>query len=267
MPFTPSHAIVALPFARVPGIPAAIAIGAMTPDLPLFLRGTPISYDWTHSFAWLPVTGVVALALLFVWRCLLRPAVRELSPRWLASRLPGEWDAPAGASAKDVLAPAAWRERPARSMFPAMLAAALLFGIATHIAWDLFTHEGRWGTQLLPILDQEWGPFTGYKWLQRGSSVVGIAVLAVCAAVWLWRRPCGEVRRVLPAYVRWTWMLSLPVLLIGAWVWGLAAFGPFTAEWTIPHLAYRVLPPACAVWGVLTLLAAVGIQVVRARRG
>ena len=33
MPFTPSHAVVALPFIRSPLVPAAIAVGAMTPDL------------------------------------------------------------------------------------------------------------------------------------------------------------------------------------------------------------------------------------------
>ncbi len=58
MPFTPSHAVVALPFVRTPLVPAAIAIGAMTPDLPLFVRGLPLHYGVTHSFAWLPATVV-----------------------------------------------------------------------------------------------------------------------------------------------------------------------------------------------------------------
>ena len=104
MPFTPSHAVVALPFVRTPLVPAAIAIGAMTPDLPLFVRGLPLHYGVTHSFAWLPATVVVALALLLVWRCVLRPAVRELSPRWLAVRLPAQWDVGAGAALRETLA-------------------------------------------------------------------------------------------------------------------------------------------------------------------
>ncbi|WP_262927685.1 DUF4184 family protein [Microbacterium sp. NIBRBAC000506063] len=49
MPFTPSHAVVALPFVRTPLLPAAIAVGAMAPDLPLFLRGTPLTYQVTHT--------------------------------------------------------------------------------------------------------------------------------------------------------------------------------------------------------------------------
>ena len=96
MPFTPSHAVVALPFVRTPLVPAAIAVGAMTPDLPLFLRGTPLSYQLTHTNVALSV--VIAFALLALWYFVLRPAVRELSPTWLATRLPGEWDA-AGAAA------------------------------------------------------------------------------------------------------------------------------------------------------------------------
>ena len=56
MPFTPSHAVVALPFVRTPLVPAAIAIGAMTPDLPLFVRALPLDYGVTHSLGWLPAT-------------------------------------------------------------------------------------------------------------------------------------------------------------------------------------------------------------------
>ncbi|MGB4777455.1 DUF4184 family protein, partial [Microbacterium sp.] len=91
MPFTPSHAVVALPFVRTPLVPAAIAVGAMTPDLPLFVRGTPLTYQTTHTNPGL--TTALAAVLLALWYLLLRPAVRELSPESLARRLPPEWDA------------------------------------------------------------------------------------------------------------------------------------------------------------------------------
>src|SRR5690606_27603774 len=89
MPFTPAHAVIALPFLRTPLLPAAIAVGAMTPDLPLFVRGTPLTYHLTHTNVLL--TALIALVLLLVWWAVLRPAVRELSPRRLAARLPREW--------------------------------------------------------------------------------------------------------------------------------------------------------------------------------
>jgi len=264
MPFTPSHALVALPFVRTPLVPAAIAVGAMTPDLPLFLRGTPLTYAATHSWAGLAVTVLVAFALLLAWRCLLRPAVRELSPRWLAARLPAEWDMSAGSAALDAIG-----RMPGRSRgrgYPLLLVASLLLGVVSHIAWDAFTHRGRWGVGLIPGLDGMWGPFTGFRWIQYVSGVVGLAIIGVWALLWLRRRRAvSPGSRVLPAVVRWVWWLSLPITLVSAWVIGFALFGPFTEEFTFAHLAYRVLPPACGMWGAATLMLAIIVQMLRSR--
>ncbi|MFD4959211.1 DUF4184 family protein [Microbacterium sp. NPDC058389] len=262
MPFTPSHAVVALPFVRTPLAPAAIAVGAMTPDLPLFVRGLPLHYGVTHSFAWLPVTMLAALALLLVWRCVLRPAARELSPGRLAARLPGEWDAAAAASARETFAGAPAVRVTVRSVM--LLVVSLAIGVASHIVWDLFTHEGRWGAVALPALDEEWGPLPGYKWLQYGSSIVGLAILGTFM---LARRPdAASPTRLLPGWVRWCWWVSLPVVLVVAWGWGYALQGPFDTSFTPAHLGYRVLPPACAGWGAATLILCVAIQVLRGRR-
>ncbi|SFS02077.1 protein of unknown function [Microbacterium sp. cf046] len=263
MPFTPSHAVVALPFIRTPLIPAAIAIGAMTPDLPLFLRGTPVRYAVTHDLAWMPLT--IALVLLVIWRAVLRPAARELVPMGLARRLPGEWDAGAAAALRETFAIAGTPPRASwRGIL--LLLVSLAIGIASHVVWDLFTHEDRWGVEVLPVLDELWGPLSGYRWLQHGSSVLGLAVLGIWAVLWVRRRDATSCVRVLPSPLRWAWWLSLPTILILAWTAGLAISGPITAEWTIPHLAYRVLPPACALWAVLTAGLAVAVQVLRARR-
>ena len=67
--------------------------------------------------------------------------------------------------------------------------------------------------------------------------------------------------------MRVAWWLSLPLALALAWGWGLLAYGPLTPEWTVQHLAYRVLPPACAVWAVLTVALCVGILVAKRRVG
>lgn len=255
MPFTASHAAVALPFVRTPLVPAAVAVGAMTPNLPLFVRGTPLTYASTHDWVRLPVTIGVALVLLLVWRCLLRPAVRELSPRWLASRLPGEWDAGARASLRETL-------RPDGLLW---LLPALAIGVASHILWDSFTHEGRWGVVALG-LDQSWGPLPAYKWLQHGSSVLGLVLIGGWMLWWLSGRAAASVDRVVPGWVRWAWWLSLPAALVVAWGAGLAVLGPFTDAFTPQHLGYRVLPPAVALWGALTLALCVAVQAVRTRR-
>ncbi|MCR2813708.1 DUF4184 family protein [Microbacterium sp. zg.Y1090] len=264
MPFTPSHAVVALPFIRTPLIPAAIAIGAMTPDLPLFLRGTPLTYGLTHSVGGLLVTVLTAFVLLLVWRCVLRPAVRELSPAWLAVRLPPEWDRGAAAAARDTVGRLPGG-RYARGHL-VLVALSLLLGVLTHMVWDAFTHEGRWGVAVFPALGDAWGPFTGFKWLQYGSGVVGIAVIAAWALLRLrTQEATGLPARMLPRAVRAAWWLSLPAVLVGAWVIGLALYGPLDAEFTVAHLAYRVLPPACALWGAGTVALAAAVQLLRRR--
>ena len=265
MPFTPSHAVVALPFVRTPLVPAAIAVGAMTPDLPLFVRGLPLHYGATHALAWLPGTTMLALALLLLWRMLLRPATRELAPRPLARRLPVDWDAGSGTALRETLAVSG---TPGRVSGPGILIllASLALGVASHIVWDMFTHEGRWGTALIPAIAAEWGPLPGYKWLQHGSSAIGLAVIGIWMLAWLVRRiPVTAVPRLLPSWVRIAWWVSLPTVLVVAWVWGLGMSGPLDEEFTAAHLAYRVLPPACALWGALTVALCVAVQAVRRR--
>lgn len=267
MPFTPAHAVVALPFARTPLLPAAIAVGAMTPDLPLFVRGIGLSYQATHTN--LALSVVLALGLLALWYLVLRPAVRELSPLPIARRIPPAWDASGRSLWSALRAPRAG----ARSrvwglpvVWTISLVLSLLLGVLSHIAWDAFTHEGRWGLSLIPALGADWGPLPGYKWMQYGSSVGGVLLLLVCGAVWLSRRSAGGAERILPGTVRMIWWLSLPVFLIAAWVWGVVVYGPLSAEWTLQHLAYRVLPPACAAWAFATLLLCLWIVALRHRR-
>ena len=258
MPFTPSHAVVALPFVRTPLVPAAIAIGSMTPDLPLFIGRIGVSYGVTHAWSWLPTTVLLAGVLLLAWRCLLRPAVRELSPAWLARRLPSSWDGGAGAALRET--------------FPSLRGVVLLtvslpIGVASHIVWDMFTHEGRAGVALLPVLDAEWGPLLGYKWIQYGSGVIGLAIIAAWMLVWLSRQEAAtSVTRIVPTWIRWTWWLSLPIVLVVAWVGGWLMWGPFSDTFTPSHLVYRVLPQAAGVWGFATLLLAVAVQLLRRRR-
>ena len=261
MPFTPSHAVVALPFVRTPLIPAAIAIGAMTPDLPLFVRGAGLGYGFTHAWANLLWTGLIAFALFLIWRVLLRPAAGELAPAFVAARLPREWEQKSWTAARQAIGAGASRG------YPLLLAASLLIGVASHILWDLFTHDGRWGSQILPVLNAQWGPLPGFKWLQHGSSAIGLIIIGIWMLVWLRRRtPRADVARLLPGWVRVAWWLSLPGVLVVAWITGMVGFGPFTDEFTVQHLAYRVLPPACAVWGVLTAVLCVMVGVRRNAR-
>lgn len=253
MPFTPSHAIVALPFVRSPLVPAAIAIGAMTPDLPLFLRGAGLPYGFTHSPVNIVWTTLLAFALFAAWRVVLRPGLVALAPDVVASRLPDEWRMTGKAAVSDAIGS---RDR---FGYPLLLVLSLMIGVLSHIVWDMFTHEGRWGVVTFPMLTEMWGPLLGYKWLQYGSSVAGMLILGVYALLWLRRRPVRPRPRLLPAWVGWAWLAALPVMLISAWLIGLAVLGPLTPGFTVQHLAYRTLPAASGLWGLLTVLLCVVI--------
>ncbi|MDT0158575.1 DUF4184 family protein [Microbacterium sp. ARD32] len=263
MPFTPSHALVALPFVRTPLVPAAIAIGAMTPDLPLFLRGVGPTYGFTHSAANVVWTALIALVLFTLWRVVLRPALVMLAPDAVAARMPREWLRSDGQALRGLVTP---RSGESRAVAGALLAASLVLGVLSHIAWDMFTHEGRWGVVTLTALQQPWGPLPWYKWLQRGSGVIGLLALALYGVLWGRRRPVARRPRMLPTPLRWVWYLTLPTALITGWSIGLVRFGPPGQALTLQQFAYRTLPPACGVWGAMTLVLCVVVVLTATRR-
>ena len=254
MPFTPSHAIVALPFART-AIPAgAVAIGAMAPDLPLFSPWVPL-YRMTHGFPSLLWTSLpIALALYAIWRLIIRPAASGLLlPEALRARMPWAWDRPARP------------EHPVRGA--ALVVLATLIGIATHVFWDAFTHPNRLGSQWFPVLSEQWGPVPGTTWLQHGFSVLGLAGVAVWAVLAV--RKAGVVHR--------SDSRAVAVVRVGAWVAaGLVLVASFTVVvvrdgWPTSYGALRDTAFDAGTFAggvilVITLLAAIAVRVLRRTR-
>ncbi|WP_353116291.1 DUF4184 family protein [Microbacterium sp.] len=241
MPLTPAHAIVALPFLRTPLVPAAVAIGAMTPDLPLFIPGLTEGSEFTHSTANVVWTTVIAAVLYALWRMLLRPASVELLPGAISRRLPVRWQGVGAPALREAFLPS--------SRFgPSIVVLALLLGVLSHLLWDSFTHTGRRGVEFLPGLKEMWGPLTGYSWMQYLSSFGGLLVLAIALIVWVRRTPVGDDPRTLSGRGRLISWLTLPALLVIAWLIGVLIFGPPTSAYAQSSLAYRTLPPACGIW-------------------
>ncbi len=247
----------------------------MTPDLPLFVRQVIPSYSTTHDLTAIALTLGIALALFLLWRCVLRPAAAHLLPAFIGERLPSSWQQSTGATLRETFTKTRRGDsaRVVRSasgngvvsgtfVQVAVLLASLAIGIVSHVVWDSFTHEGR---QDYAWLDAAWGPLPAFKWLQHGSSVLGLVILAIWGALWLARRRRVPVVGRLPRWVSICWIAALPVCLIAATVWGFVVYGPLTTEWTPAHLAYRVLPPACAVWALLTVALCVGVAARPAR--
>lgn len=166
MPFTVSHAIVAIPMRRTSLPVAAVATGAMVPDVALLARGV-VGYEHTHS--WAGVLGVdLALGLVatVLWWAVVRPVVQDLAPARVRAVL--ERTPPAGP--------------PTSLRALAELMAGVLVGATSHVLWDSFTHLHGASVERWPVLLEAVGPLPAFKWLQYGSGVCGLAVLAVWGA-------------------------------------------------------------------------------------
>ncbi len=174
VPFTLSHPAAVLPLRRV-GLPmSAMVAGSMVPDVPVFF-GWPEFYRLTHSLLGVvTVAPVLSLVALGVWFHLTRDALVDLAPDPVRLRL------------------AARARLTGRQWLLAPVAAAV--GAATHVVWDDFTHEDRWGVRQVAWLRAEHGALPGYKWAQYGMSAAGLVVVAAAIAAHLRALPRGPRR-------------------------------------------------------------------------
>ncbi|MEU1616111.1 DUF4184 family protein [Streptomyces sp. NPDC005722] len=177
MPFTMSHALAVLPVLRQdragtvrgrgPLVAAALVAGSFAPDVPYFadslVRGLFGYGQLTHApLGVVLVDPVVAAGLVGGWAVLRGPLVALLPERRQAgiAALVGAGDRP----------------RPSVRSAAAFWLSAVA-GATTHVVWDAFTHPGRWGVRLLPVLDHEVHGTALHKYVQYGSSAVALVVL------------------------------------------------------------------------------------------
>ncbi|MEE1783597.1 DUF4184 family protein [Streptomyces sp. SP17BM10] len=200
MPFTFSHPAAVLPLLRAAGergplVASALVAGSMAPDVPFFaeslLPGVYGHGGLTHRWWAVPTLDVaIAGALVVGWHGLLRgPLVALLPERWTgaaeALTLPrGGVVAAVRGRGPETAARAGW------------FAVSAAVGAATHVGWDAFTHEGRLGVRLLPVLDREVAGVPLYSALQYGSSALALAAVGGWAV-----RAARAVEPVRPAVV------------------------------------------------------------------
>ncbi|MFE0464412.1 DUF4184 family protein [Kitasatospora sp. NPDC058965] len=168
MPFTFSHPVAVLPLlrglrGRGPLVASGLVAGSMAPDLPFFaaswhgglFRHGALTHRW-----WAVPTVDVALAGVLVggWQLALRRPVLGLLPdRWAGRALAATEPGPVGA---------------------ATFALSAAIGAATHVGWDAFTHPGRIGGRLLPVLEREVAGVPLCTVVQYASSAAALGVLA-----------------------------------------------------------------------------------------
>lgn len=184
VPFTLAHPVAVLLLARGPVSLLALVSGAVAPDVPYYLRVTPLRVtadSWyepyvnattSHSLGHLVLVALPLALTIYLCGCLLLPPLRSVAG--IESL---------GASASDLsgaLRRAAW------------IVASLVIGVLTHLVWDALTERGG-----------SWSPF-----LQHGSTALGLSVLVLVAfrrrmVIRCTMRPCGAVSLQPRFHVPW----------------------------------------------------------------
>ncbi|MFE7132049.1 DUF4184 family protein, partial [Streptomyces sp. NPDC057638] len=172
MPFTLSHAAAVLPGlrrtggARGPLVASALVMGSLAPDMTYFAASVvPRAMEFgtfTHGPLGVVTVDAVTTAVLVGLWVLVRDPALALAPVRYRGRLHG------------------WlRGRPERMgpVFALRFYLSAVIGSATHVVWDAFTHADRWGTRLVPVLNETVGGFGGYQIAQYGSSAAALVVL------------------------------------------------------------------------------------------
>jgi len=217
-------------------VPSALAIGAMIPDAWYFVP--LLERERGHELPGALLFCVPAGLLAYVaFHLIFKQPLLALAPRWLAERL-AVWTTPG-------LPRAGW--------YRVLL--SLLAGIATHLAWDTFTHTGHF-----PILDaQVAGGLYLHQVLQHASTLLGTCFLAT----WVWRKlgatqPMAALR-VLDDRLRYAVIAAMTGLPAVAFLVTLRAFEAEPAP-----LALRAAGvTALSAFGLLALSFSVGWKLVR----
>jgi hypothetical protein len=166
VPFTLAHGAAALPFQGLRLVPSALLVGTFAPDFEYFLRLAP-NNGFGHTLCGTFVlTLPLALVVLWLFHSYVKVPVARLLPDAIRRRLTNHLD----------------EFRFGRAARFGLIIGSVLLGIATHLAWDLFTHPNTWLYHHWPILSHPlYVPIVGvvpiFKVLQHGSTIVGIGVL------------------------------------------------------------------------------------------
>jgi Domain of unknown function (DUF4184) len=140
MPFTFSHPAIVLPATYLPKkyySLSGLIIGSMSPDFEYFIRMkdySKYSHTWAGLF-WFDVP--LGLALLFIFHNVVRNTIIEYLPFSLNVRF-------------STFEKFNWNRYFQKNMIVVLI--SLIVGIASHLFWDSFTHDGGYFAESIPVL-------------------------------------------------------------------------------------------------------------------
>ncbi|MFC5753786.1 DUF4184 family protein [Actinomadura rugatobispora] len=171
VPFTLSHPAAVIPLARGRMVPSALVVGSMAPDLPYFFsmgeqRGA------THDpLGIVTIDIALGLALFAAFHLMWKRPLVALAPAWARRKLTG----PANGFRRSMIL---W------------VPPSLLVGTVTHVLWDAFTHRRHSFADAMPwLVTTSVAGLELYRWLQYGSGLLGVMIIAAWLYRWLRRAP------------------------------------------------------------------------------
>ena len=192
MPFTVSHAAAVLPFRKLNLIWSAFIIGSMAPDFP-YILGTTEYRSMGHEYpGLLYFTLPASVGALWLFHNVIKRPIVKLLPVAVQARLGGSCGA--------------FAFGPARRFFAIL--GAIIFGIATHVVWDSFTHASTWPWHHIVWLQGwTWLPYfhvvPRFAALQYFSTLFGMFALAVWVGLWYRRTPPEHGEQEVAPTSRW----------------------------------------------------------------
>jgi hypothetical protein len=246
VPFTPAHAAAALPFRNARLVLSALVVGTFAPDFEFFLRLEPRG-GFSHTFAGVFLfTLPAALVMLWVLHRWAKFGAVALMPQPLRFRLTTYLSS--------------FRFGGLRRF--ALIVLSVLVGIATHVAWDSFTHSRSWIVQHSQFLNQvvhlpHVHPTQVCRIVQHTSTVVGLAILCVWFAGWYRRTPpvAPPAEAISPRKRTMLWIVLLVLAAVCGGVRFLAG-AAFAGSWS--HLKWylgdAILTWIAAIWWQLAAM-------------
>lgn len=182
MPFTLAHPAIIIPMqkaaSRYQGLLSALIIGSMIPDFSYFI---PIGVSRSESHTWFALLWFIlpiGLTFYLVYHKLLVPVAYSFLPKKFQQRLNPTFST---------------GSLPPLKLIP-VIAVGIVFGAATHLFWDAFTHAHsyHWPVPLFDFLTNTAlyigdYPLKIYLLLQYLSSVVGLVVVFLWVRHWYHR--------------------------------------------------------------------------------
>lgn len=173
MPFTFSHPAIVLPLAKINQkyiSTTALVAGSMAPDFEYFVNMRMMQVHGHTIPGMFYYDLPMAIIMCFLFHYAVRDAIIKYSPITLKRELNEYY----GYN---------WMDR-FKSHWHVVILSAII-GIASHLFWDSFTHEGRYFVDLIPFL-QESTSFGGATLknshiAQLLSSLVGAILVLICS--------------------------------------------------------------------------------------